>query len=449
MRAKAFIFLILVIISATPFKLIIGQDQPEKQDTTVISKPQPIPIESINYEIEQVYKKITRMEYELEPNPTITNIDTTLVEYSAFINNEAEEFRKYNPNNLSTYFLESTYRSWEGFNNNLDGMRSIISDHLKTIQSDIVELTNMNELWVLTLEKEKTKNIPGELTQRITNVINETNESKNKFEDKRLYLIKLEDKITELITFNNDIIEDVKRHQQLKRDNLFVAVSPPLWKITLSKSDFNNPGQRLDKAWHENAKNMMNYLHTVKLGSLFLTILIITLIFLVLRWKYTSLGLDDSESGHKNIMRILGDRPFITLGSIILVTYHLLFPFQPLVFSNLLTLLLLINMRFILSSFIDPEDKKIIVKLIVLLIINNLEIFFWYFGNLSRYYLLFEELLGIALLYKYTKPSYWKRFNNLSAFKKFARILAYFVVAFYSSALVANIFGFQNVVVLF
>jgi small-conductance mechanosensitive channel len=194
---------------------------------------------------------------------------------------------------------------------------------------------------------------------------------------------------------------------------------------------------------------MMNYLNTVKIGSLILTVLIITLIFFTLRWKYTSLGIDDSESGHKGIMRILDDNVFITLGSIMLVSYHLLFPFQPLVFSNLLTLLLLINMRFILASFIDPEDKKIIVKLIVLLIINNLEIFFWYFGNLSRYYLLFEEILGIALLYKYLKPSYWSGFKKMSDFKKFARILAYFVVAFYLFALIANLFGFLNVVVLF
>jgi small-conductance mechanosensitive channel len=449
MRAKAFIFLILVIIFTAPFKQIIGQDEPKKQDTTIISKPHPIPIESINYEIEKVHKRITRMQYELEPNPAITNIDTLLFVYSDFLKKEAEEFKKFNPNNLSTYFLESTYRSWEGFNIKLDEMRSIISNHLKTIQNDIAELTNMNKLWRLTLDKEKNRNIPEELAQRIANIIIEANESKNKFENKRLYLFKLEDKITELISFNNDIIEDVKRHQQLKRDNLFVGVSPPLWKVTLSKSDINNPKHRLSSAWHENAKNMMNYLHTIKLGSLFLTILIITLIFLLLRWKYTSLGLDDSESGHKGIMRILDDNPFIALGSIILVTYHLFFPFQPLVFSNLLTLLLLINMRFILSSFIDPEDKKIIVKLIILLIVNNLEIFFWYFGNLSRYYLLFEELIGIALLYKYTKPSYWKNFKKLSDFKKFARILAYFVVAFYSIALIANIFGFQNVVVLF
>ncbi len=87
--------------------------------------------------------------------------------------------------------------------------------------------------------------------------------------------------------------------------------------------------------------------------------------------------------------------------------------------------------------------------MIILLFINNLEILFWYFGNLARYFLLFEELIGIILLYEYLKPSYWKSFKNLSDFKKFARVLAYFVVAFYVMALIANMFGFQNTVVLF
>jgi len=449
MKIKIFAFTVLLIFSAGYRIPAYGQQKGNTPDTVTTDKSIPIPVESINYEIEKVHKKMIRMGYELEPDPAVTKIDITIDNYSDFLKKEADEFRKFNPNNLSTYFLESTYRSWEGFNNKLIGMRSIVSSHLQTIQKNFNELTKIKDTWVLTLMKEKNKNLPEGLINRIENVIKTAGENIRKFEEKRLYLLKLEDEITDLITFNNSIIEDVVRLQQLKRDNLFSAVSPPLWKVGLSSEDVNNPKHRLGKAWHENAKNMMNYLNTVKIGSLILTVLIITLIFFTLRWKYTSLGIDDSESGHKGIMRILDDNVFITLGSIMLVSYHLLFPFQPLVFSNLLTLLLLINMRFILASFIDPEDKKIIVKLIVLLIINNLEIFFWYFGNLSRYYLLFEEILGIALLYKYLKPSYWSGFKKMSDFKKFARILAYFVVAFYLFALIANLFGFLNVVVLF
>ena len=449
MKIKIFAFTVLLIFSAGYRIPAYGQQKGNTPDTVTTDKSIPIPVESINYEIEKVHKKMIRMGYELEPDPAVTKIDITIDNYSEFLKKEADEFRKFNPNNLSTYFLESTYRSWEGFNNKLIGMRSIVSSHLQTIQNNFNELTKIKDTWVLTLMKEKNKNLPEGLINRIENVIKTAGENIRKFEEKRLYLLKLEDEITDLITFNNSIIEDVVRLQQLKRDNLFSAVSPPLWKVGLSSEDVNNPKHRLGKAWHENAKNMMNYLNTVKIGSLILTVLIITLIFFTLRWKYTSLGIDDSESGHKGIMRILDDNVFITLGSIMLVSYHLLFPFQPLVFSNLLTLLLLINMRFILASFIDPEDKKIIVKLIVLLIINNLEIFFWYFGNLSRYYLLFEEILGIALLYKYLKPSYWSGFKKMSDFKKFARILAYFVVAFYLFALIANLFGFLNVVVLF
>ena len=449
MKIKIFAFTVLLIFSAGYYIPAYGQEKGNTPDTVTTDKSIPIPVESINYEIEKVHKKMIRMGYELEPDPAVTKINITIDSYSEFLKKEADDFRKFNPNNLSTYFLESTYRSWEGFNNKLIGMRSIVSSHLQTIQNNFNELTKIKDTWVLTLMKEKNKNLPEGLINRIKDVIKTAGENIRKFEEKRLYLLKLEDEITDLITFNNSIIEDVVRLQQLKRDNLFSAVSPPLWKVGLSSEDVNNPKHRLGKAWHENAKNMMNYLNTVKIGSLILTVLIITLIFFTLRWKYTSLGIDDSESGHKGIMRILDDNVFITLGSIMLVSYHLLFPFQPLVFSNLLTLLLLINMRFILASFIDPEDKKIIVKLIVLLIINNLEIFFWYFGNLSRYYLLFEEILGIALLYKYLKLSYWSGFKKLSDFKKFARILAYFVVAFYLFALIANLFGFLNVVVLF
>ncbi|MCD4683609.1 MAG: mechanosensitive ion channel, partial [Bacteroidales bacterium] len=216
----------------------------------------------------------------------------------------------------------------------------------------------------------------------------------------------------------------------------------------VEKSDFSPVKPRLKKVWYENSKTMVNYLKTINLIPFLILIFFITLLFLFLRVKYLKLERDDSDPGYKSILRTLIDRPVLTLFSIILITYHLLFPNYPLIIAQILTLILLINMRYILAGFIDNENKALITRLIILLILNDLEIVFWYFGNVARYYILIEAFVGLALIYKYIPHKKWKEFKALSYHKKAISILAGISFLFYFISLLANVFGFLNLSVL-
>jgi small-conductance mechanosensitive channel len=445
---KTFLFILVNILFVFPGLVVMAQTGSASADSIAISVPTPYDIGDINYEIEQTQKKLGKMEYALKPDAGIIKIDTALTRYIAFLDVQAKEFNTYNPNNLSKFFLENTYRLWEGYNAKLHAWRSQISDRVNNVQNNIDELDKLLERWKLTLETSKQKEMPDEQVNGIKKVMRAIHDVRKGFVDRKRKLLAIDERISEMATFDNEIIEEVSQLQQHMRDSLFVAVEVPIWKVRLDKSDYIPVTARLAKAWHENFKTMMNYLKTINHNLFLVLFVFISVLFFILRYKYLNLGRDDSDPGYKGVLRTLINRPMITLFSILLVTYYLMFPYYPLIIGQVLTLILLINMRYVLAGFIDEDDKVFITRLIILLVLNDLEIIFWYFGDVARYYILAETVVGLVLFYKYIPRFDWKMFRDLMLKKKILTVLAGISFAFYLVSLIANIFGFLDLAVL-
>ncbi len=417
-------------------------------DSIGISTPKPYALEDINYEIEQTQKRLSKMEYALKPDAGIVKIDTALTRYIVFLKKQADEFYTYNPYNLSKFFLENTYRLWEGYNTKLYGWRTQVNSRIQIVQTDIDELDKLKNRWELTTKSIKEKEMPAQQVSSISKVIEDINNVRKNFVDRKRKSLLIEERISEMATFDNEIIEEVTQFQQHMRDSMFVSMEVPIWKVKIDKSDYSPIKPKLAKAGHENFKTMLNYLKTINQNLFLVVFVLISLFFFILRSKYLKLGRDDSDPGYKGILRTIINRPAITLFSILLVVYYLMFPYYPLIVGQVLTLLLLINMRYVLAGFIDNDDKVFITRLIILLILNDLEIVFWYLGDVARYFVLAENIIGLVLFYKYLPRFNWQLFQDLILKKKILSVLALISFMFYLVSLFANIFGFLDLAVL-
>ncbi len=223
---------------------------------------------------------------------------------------------------------------------------------------------------------------------------------------------------------------------------------PPIWNIKVSQSDFLPITPRLNKARRENAKTLRNYFETQSMGSFWLTIIMIVVFFVILRYRYKKINLDKDEPGHKSIERILIKRPVLSILSLTLLFFHLLFPYHPVLIGLIISLALLIIMQYILWDFVDRTARQFILKMILLLIVNDLEIIFWYFGNVANFYVLFETVLGVLLMSIYLKPLNWKKYKTITPEKKVVLLLALFAFIFYFVSFLTNFFGYLNLSVL-
>ena len=83
------------------------------------------------------------------------------------------------------------------------------------------------------------------------------------------------------------------------------------------------------------------------------------------------------------------------------------------------------------------------------MIFNIFEIVFWYFGNYARLYLLIESGLGVILVSHFISPKFTREYMSGFRYKFVVNLVRYPIFLLYLIAFIVNIFGFQNLTVLF
>jgi len=449
MKQKFIILFFLPVILFLP-NISRGQDTNDSatDTTSVQKKPQPIDVVDINFELERTKKKLDKISYKLEPKPQFHRMDSLLNLQEAFFDNEVKEFKQFNPNNLSKFFLENTYRAWSGYKSKLETWKTMVNSYVSDIQNDIDELGKTYMVWKLTREKAIDAKYPGELITRITKIMRETENLERKFMKYRSRMIVREDKISELISTADKIQEEVAQLQQHLRDNLFVSDKPALWNVKYSKSDIIPIKPKLKKAWHENAKTVHNFSKGFSYLTLAIVTILIILFYLFIIGKFRRLDLTEADPNYVTVKRILIDHPYSALLFILLILIIVVYTNIPLILNGLLGLILLFFSLKFLPRIIGKKGEAIVKAVMVLYILNLGEIIFWYFGNYARLYITAESLIAIFLIYKYGLGSFNKLREHEAPFVKTFRILSIVLLFLFIVAFFSNLFGFLNLAVL-
>ena len=449
MKIKFFVFFSLLLA----FPLVhFGQNNlsgDQSVDTTDVKEmPKPIQVVDINFEIERTRKKLVKTTYQLEPKPEIIQLDSLFKEQKIFISKEAEEFKQFNPYNLSKYFLENTYRAWSGYKNKLLKWMGIANGQLVQTQEHLSELSFTKKVWELTYENEKATQDPSQLMERISEVINEVEELELQFLKYRRKLIIREDDIIDLISSIDDILEEVSQLQQHMRDNLFVANKSKIWETEFNKSELLPVLPRLKKAWHENAKTVSNFSKEINYLYLVLITVFIVLLFFLIKRGYRKLNLTEEDPNFVIVRRIFSDHPYATIISLIITLFILFYSTIPLILTGFLGSLLLVSALIYLPGMIGKQGKVIVLMVLLLYIFNLSEIVVWYFGNYARLFITAEALFALFLTYKYGLQGFKRVSKSAAPFVKEVWLLSILLFALFTVALVSNVFGYVYLAVL-
>lgn len=448
MKKQLLTFLLMLLGLHVLPQLPISDNKPPSKADDLTEEQHIIPAIDANYEIERVYKQFFKMDVLLQPDKGILEVDSLFNIFSEKLNREATSFHSFNPNSLSRYFLESNYRLWGGFYLKLGLWQLDVNKRIKAVQVKIDELEHTINLWERSLGSKEYELIPNNLKIRIVELVDKANDYRSQFHQEKRNYILLEDGITDQIAFANQILVEIDALQQNRRDSLFIAKDPNMFQLRLSKADYLPVIPRFERAFNESFKTIENYFASQTLFWFVIVSLLFLAFFTAIRRRYLAMSTDPTEPGHKTILRIFQGHPTLTVITMMMVFFHLLYPFYPLILNHLLTLVLLINMFFILKRFIDAHTRKFIFRLVILLLINDLEIIMWYFGDVARYYILFETLLGIAFSINYIRPGLWKNFMSQTYINRARLLLASLIFIFYTAAFFANLIGFYDLSVL-
>ena len=445
--------LLLVITSTLGAQSLLqgGNNETIKEDTTISEQPQYYRTGEISYEIESINRYIETSEKQLDTYHEISEIDTSFSHLSARIQKEFEEFNSFNKINLSKFFLLNTKRVWLSYKSQLTSWQVNISGRISELMQISDKIKEKEQMWVTTSSQPGSRRLPKEINDRILKSINDLNQLSDKLFEVVGDLSVMDSKITDQIIEVDRQIAVIDDLHKSYRSNLFKATQPSLWDMKFKGSYEGSVPARLQKAWYENTKSFRDSLPSFRedIINYIFWILLIILVIIGFRHLYFKRKPDKSKVKENDINELILRHPLVTIIYMVLFVFALMFNNMPLSLSGILSILLLVITYFLLSPYISFHGRRLILIFVILSVANTVEIIFWYFGSIARLYLLLEAVLGMFLVYRFLELSFKKKILPGFRYKRIVKVLRYPIFLIYAIAFVVNIFGFQNITVLF
>ena len=418
------------------------------KDTT--KADQKISLDNLNREIEFSDNLIVSTNIsdftDNEQKRLIAEIDT----FSNSIIRQGSEFRIFESEKLSHFFLINAKFNWREYYSALRDYQGDLQKMLRDVQEKQSYYLKNRRRWKISYPE-----LEFSLSNQIKNHIQSNLQKIDKIiADYDLMISKLsstENKIIQDILFADGILKEISNLQQQRKAELFRQNDKNIFSVSYGKSYSGSFSEQIKLAFSESTKTFGYFYSSVKRNFIALAFFILVLIFTFyfIRRNYIQLNYDESHPGFFRINRIVVQKPVLTLVALVLFLWTIFVPYSPLVLMLIIYLSTLIIIFLILGPVIDPFIRKIEIAVIILLTMSNLQLFSWYFGNYSRFYLVLESMAGIILTYKYILPGYKVkefRYQNKSLILT-TRIITLFIFIYYTVAFVSNIAGFLNLAV--
>lgn len=407
-----------------------------------------IKIDNVNKEIEVTDNLILNRSYaesDLEKQKKILN---EVESFNEYIEKHGKEFRSFEISSLSHFFLNNARVNWNEYYKTLRGQQNDIQKLIREIQVQQNFYILNRERWEKSLPVlEKTLSEP--IIQHINSNIQKTNRIIDGYDLKIKELISAENKIVQDIFYVDAILKDITHFNDKRKQALFKQNEKNIFSTTYRNSYSGAVKERVKLAIHENTKTFNYFFSTVRKGIFWYFIVISSMSYLLfyVRKKYIHLFHEDIEShSYKTIHRIVVEKPVMSTIIMALFLWTIIMPYSPLFLSLFLYLAALIMLFLVLSPVMNYFIKRIVVIVIILLAISNFEVFAWYFGNYSRFYILIEAITGVYLTYEYILPRY--RVSEIKTHNRrrviYTRIITFLLFVLYSIALISNIIGYVN-----
>lgn len=418
-------------------------------DSDTTSKEEYYRFLDIDFELEKIRKYIRNTEKFVNQDHKAAEIDSSLNKLSKKIHLEQEEFDQYNHESLSKFFLINTRAIWLGYNEQLKNWQDYVYETLNELEKQNMQLSERRGKWETTLSKLQEQKVPRTLKIRLSEVITDIRRLQDLSYKSSIKFINLETKITDELIFVKNVVYDIEELHNNYRSKLFSVTGPEIWRLNLKESYSGKITHRLTKAWYENTKSFKNNMEIYKKNlSTYLFVCILSLIlFIALRISFLKYFGSSLKNKKFDLNYILIKRPWSSIISLFILYFFLIFTHIPLALVGIMSLFLLWTTFIALNPYLKKDGRSIIIRFIILLSLNIMEIVWWYFGDYARIFIAIEAMLGMLFTLEYLNKHFTHSILPNLRFRYIIRFIRYPVFIMFAIAFLANTFGFLNLAV--
>jgi small-conductance mechanosensitive channel len=419
----------------------------EQNDTIEANVPKAFRLSEIGDMVSKAKKYFVELKKKKESFGETDLLDSTLTVFTKKLKLNEKVVLSQNPGHVSNYFIESTLRQWALYKKDLKNWKSEIEQKLNETNSVIEEMEYAVDSWKLTLDEAREKNIPLEVRTSINNIIKEYKGYLSDYNKQEKKLLVLLNKISENMVIINNVSETINGFQTKSLEKIFAVDAPPIWKLPEMPERKESFVATFTKIWKDVLTPSLVFFKDIeaRIERIIFVFLLVFGLFFWYRKRFIKAGLNSEIRGYEMARRVFVIHPVKSFISILLFFTVLLGRNIPLVFLDFTFFIVVILILHILPVFVGRQEKKLIFPLVVIFILSELEIIFWNFSLIYRYYVLFEIITAFLLTFFVIRPRFKTSItSNTSEFYKYGHILSNFLLYVFGFAVIANIFGFLS-----
>lgn len=438
-------FLVLAVFLAP----LIAQSQigtSQMVDSTGRSVPTAIKVVNIIQKVEQANEEIKAVKRRTSSDRDVKRIDSLFATYGKFITAQKkrkDHFVDANPNRQK---INNLIKKWDGYYDHLENWESVINGHEER-NIIIQEVLEFNEkTWELTYKNAVVEKVPLEVLTGIRVIWNEYKKLNREItKENNIYLV-LESKINNQKLVVNKVVDDLNALKDSEVYDLFYLRHEPLWKSSF-KSPEKDEGEKDEvESISENVMGISRFVKSSEHSIYLYVVLVGFLLALVyfVKKAFEKYQFNEENGDLQNAKDVILNNSVISMVFIALIVAKLFFANTPMLFGNILVLLVLILSIPLVQPYMFKRFKKIIFFVILFYVLDSVKTYMWFSAAQYRVYLLFEAFLVVGVLVAFTRPYLKTRKMNIGNFGLLLIRLTPVIYALLFISVVSNILGYTN-----
>ncbi len=416
------------------------------QDSTAIEKPQPISVNRLVTEMEELRNLIDLNKKKIVPTARLQRIDSLYPVYKAQIAREESETKEFLVSNPNQQKINNLIRRWEEYRVQLGGWETEITSYVERNLRLVEIFDSEKEVWDLTYQRAREEGVPGELLTNMRGVINELNQVEKQTKDYNYAYLRLQTRINRLRQNVAEVMQALYDKRDSETYDLFHQRHPPIWQSIRDVGEdrqesgsrpatLTDPGIRVSELYQTH-KDKLYFLLALGLA-------LVAFVIYLRKQVVKTLGKETAEHATSSSY-LLFRMPALVIAFILIFIGRLQLLEGTRFLGDILLIVLLLLGILLIRHQIPKRYRGLIYFSILFIVLDSVKTYVWFQSLHYRVYMLAEALLMAGVLFYYLRPYRETKQQMTTPVGKFMVALVPLAYVLCGISVLSNILGYSN-----
>ncbi|MEJ2163673.1 MAG: mechanosensitive ion channel [Robiginitalea sp.] len=393
------LFLLLPLMS-----FCFQEEGASSQDSISIQKPQPISVNRLVTEMEDLRALIDQNIRKITPSNRLKRIDSLYSIYKDLIEDEETEGREFMVSNPNQQKINNYIKRWDEYRIQLGGWETEISAYVERNLRLLESFESESEVWDLTYERAKQQEVPGELLSNIGSAINSLNAVEKQTKDYNYTYLRLQSRINRLRQTALEMVQALYDKRDSETYDIFYQRHPPFWQVSsvedVAKSEresrpatFTDPSSRISELFQTH-KDKLYFLLVLGLG--------LGAFIMYLRRQLMKTFGPEAATSKASESYLLFKFPIVVVIYLLIFVGRLQLLSGTRFLGDILIFILLVLGIILIIYKIPKRYRWLIYASILFLLLDTIKTYVWFDSTNYRIYLLAEAILIAGFIFYFT-----------------------------------------------